>query len=232
MKKLYIIICLVISMGALFLGYKNIEAKQSLSFNIKEYQNQKGTGKTVKVDGIKDQKKGKKINTLLLEDSKAVLSPYDLNDENVTVMMDVNYSYVEESNQLIVIYKGIYNNKTAAHPTVFYAISNIDLSKAKRIDDSNNIDIKKLTKAIQEGKFTVIAESDELKQAQKEYLLSISSKDYNQMFRNINFKEKNGKIILPEVFLIKKENKTTVILPTFHALGDYAEIEVNTKDVQ
>lgn len=231
-QKKLVSVFLVLGIGLVLMAFAKKEKENNLSFTIKKYEYDNGRGKSVEVSGLEDKEKEDTINQILLKDSKAVLAPYDLKDENVTVTMDINYKYNKNNKELIVRYEGLYINKTAAHPTSFYGISIVDVNNAVRKDVTKNMNYSKLTNAILKGKFKVIAENEELKNAQKDYLLQTSKEEYKTLFKSVNFKEKNGIVIKPEVFLIKNKDKITLILPTIHALGDYAEIEVLVKDIK
>lgn len=235
MKKV-VIICIVMIVvfscaGCIkFAGAE--EDKDSLEFTIKEYKEGNTTGKMLVVSNVKDKTKEDKINRVLEEDARAVLSPYDLSNEKVTVTMDLTYEYEKDSNRLIVFYKGVYNNTTAAHPTAFYAISIVDLENGTRSNVISNVDIDKVITVLLSGKYTIVAENDDLKNAQREYLNGLTKEDYNQLFQSINFQEVNGVVTMPQVFMVNYKDRLTVVLPTIHALGDYIEASILEEDMK
>lgn len=216
----------------LIIGGVKIEAKNKVTFDIKEYNYERGTGKKIEVTGLNDSKKQALINKILEEDSKAVLAPYDLNDKNVSVTMNVEYKYQQKRNRLVVTYKGVYINKTAAHPTAYYAISIVDLDKAIRSQSPNKLNKNAIIDAILKGKYKVIAENKELENAQKNYISTLTKNDLTSLFKKFNFYKADNKVIKPDVFILDNEDSITVILPTFHALGDYAVIVISNKDLE
>lgn len=163
------------------------------------------------------------INRILEEDSTAIIQSFDLTSG--TLDMDITYDYQEPNSRLVVTYTGLYTH-TSSYPTSFYAISDIDLQKATRRNCADTIDLSLVKEALKSGQFEILADSEELKSAQRDYVMNLSDDVLDALLSDINFSDKNGSVQKPQVFLLDQEDTLLVSLTTCHAIGDHIELVI------
>lgn len=209
-----------------------ISKPASLTFTTVKLKEGHVVGKYIKIKNLADTDKQSKINNILKADAKAILESLNIPGSKVTLDLNVKAKYIKNTDLLVVTYSGYYNFERSAHPANIYYVSVIDVSKASRMVYSDKSEFAKIKKAIQNGKFTVIADNKEVIAAQKSYLKGLSKNDLSFDFKDINFKYKKDSIDIPYTFMYKTKNTIELTLPAMHVLGDYINISINQKDLK
>ena len=164
------------------------------------------------------------INQLLQEDADAIINAFDI--DNGQINMNIDYDYQEPNNRLVVTYTGDYQLKDGSYPLTYYAVSDIDLQKAERRTSVNQIDPSLIKEALHTGNFEINVKDDKLKKAQKDYVMNLSDEEFNAILSDVNFTNTNGKVTMPQAFMVDNEDTLMISLPAIHAIGDHIELTI------
>ncbi|MBN1049352.1 DUF4163 domain-containing protein [Clostridium botulinum] len=178
-----------------------------------------------------DDEKLKLINKYLKGCALKVLDDYVKEDPNLeAVNLNVNYDVKFKNEKYIsIVYEGEVNVNGTAYPSSIFYTTNVDLESGNiiRLSDYSNVnDI--LNKLKDPKNIKVIAESDELAAAQKDFILNIGNDNLINMLKNADFHEVNTKIESPKdgVYSYFDKDGVVISLQVNHAIGDHAEFKL------
>ncbi|KAI3345053.1 DUF4163 domain-containing protein [Clostridium botulinum] len=178
-----------------------------------------------------DDEKLKSINKYLKGCALKVLDDYVKEDPNLeAVNLNVNYDVKFKNEKYIsIVYEGEVNVNGTAYPSSIFYTTNVDLESGNiiRLSDYSNVnDI--LNKLKDPKNIKVIAESDELAAAQKDFILNIGNDKLINMIKNADFHEVNTKIESPKdgVYSYFDKDGVVISLQVNHAIGDHAEFKL------
>ncbi|GAA0077045.1 DUF4163 domain-containing protein [Clostridium sp. CTA-5] len=183
------------------------------------------------IKNLNDSEKLKLINKDLQEAALKILDDYSEDDPNlIALTLSINYEVKLKNEKYIsIVYRGESNVKGAAHPTSIFYTTNIDVEKGSsiRLSDYENID--NILKKLKDSKnIKVIAESDELAEAQRNFLLNIQDDKLINMLKNADFYKANGEIQSPKKGTYSYLDKDGIVISVQvnHAIGDYGEFKL------
>jgi len=210
----------------------NKQTADTYDYSITTFKKDYAVGKFIKVKGLSDTLKQKKINTILKADAKTIVNSYDISKSTTFFDMKVKGKYIKDTNLFIAIYTVEYNNLESAYPTNYYYVSVIDTVNASRVTYTDKKELANIKKAIKKGNFTCNTKDKEIAAAQKEYIKRLSEDELNNLLTNVNFKEKKGTVMIPDVFMYKTKNTVQMSIPAIHAIGDHIEISIKYSDIK
>ncbi|AOR25065.1 PdaC/SigV domain-containing protein [Clostridium taeniosporum] len=217
---------------------KEKETSKNSTTKINEYEitSKNYTKNNVKINypqikNLSDSEKLKTINKDLQEGALKILDDYSEDDPNLTALtLNVNYEVkLKNKNYISVVYKGESNVKGAAHPASIFYTTNIDVEKGSSVRLSDYANIDDILKKLKGSKnIKVLAENDELAEAQRNFILNIEDNELIYMLKNADFYKINGKIQSPKEGAYSYLDKDGIVISVQvnHAIGDHSEFKL------
>jgi hypothetical protein len=165
------------------------------------------------------------INETIKNESLGLLNDYSEDIEDLS--LEINYTYELLENRIISIcFQGIAYTKNAAYPNNIFYTSNIDLRTGKKLVAKDILEVNRdLIEIIKKNaKYENGYENRELTSAINE---EFKNYDPSNMLTDI----KESGTVENKIYLYLKQNSLGVSFPVMHALGDYANFEIDYDDL-
>lgn len=180
------------------------------------------------VFSFKENKNVDQINLQIQEDALRILEHFDVNIESDT--LDITYELADITKDWIsIVYCGSYYRADASYSTAVKYTSNLSLKDGTHLQIAQVDSVKLLAEKILEGKYRVIGEDEELKEAVQNLVTEIGKEKFVQYLEAADFGMESYEAY-PEWFsfwsTIEGETQISVVMPVGHTLGDYAVLEV------
>lgn len=178
------------------------------------------------INNLSDTAKADSINKLLKDAALNVLTSYS-KDETNSLTMQINYkTTLQNEKYLSIVYTGLVNLEGSAYPTSLFYTVNIDLASGSIIPLSNFADVNNIASKLKnQSSIKVLADTNELSDAQKAFLMNMNDSDLLDVLKDSDFKFVNGTIQTPTTgtYSYMTDEGIVVSLQVVHALGDHAE---------
>ncbi|OOM16034.1 DUF4163 domain-containing protein [Clostridium saccharobutylicum] len=197
-------------------------------YEISEETYTKGNTKIVypKINNLNDSKKSDSINKSLKDEALAVTNYYDLSNSNTTLNVSYDVEY-QDNNILSISYKGSFYGGDSAYPESVLYSTNIDMKQGNSIRLKDYADVNDIFNKLRNANDVLnLAESNELAEAQKEYLSNMNDSTLKDMIANADFYDNNGNVEFPKAFTYRRSDNIIIAMPVPHAIGDYAEFSI------
>lgn len=179
-----------------------------------------------RIKNLNDSKKCDLINKTIKDQALAVTNYYDLSNTNAILNVTYHIQF-QNIDTLSIVYKGDFNSGSSAYPVSVFYTTNINIKEGKSILLKNYANVNEIFNKLRKSNEVLnLAATQELAQAQKEYLSTIDDSALKDMLSNADFSESNENIQFPTAFSYRKSDNIVIGISVPHAIGDYAEFVV------
>lgn len=204
---------------------KIYQQKSTYKINSIKYVDKSSKISYPQISNLSNINKQKIINQIIKNDVLKVQNTYKSIGQEFS--LEINYSIkLNKPNVLSIRYFGYGNVKGSAHPSNLLFTTNININNASRIKLTDlvyaNLTLaKKLRTAKYVGPYKI---NSELKSAINNYLGQLTNNDLIRMFKTADSAQ-------AEAYSYLTNDSLVISIPISHVLGDYAEFEINYKDI-
>lgn len=177
------------------------------------------------IQGMEDEEKLLRINKLIEDNAKALVSGLGLDSQKDT--LDIGFTVVSlDKKRMIITYKGTYSKKDGKDKINVFYTNNIDLNMEKNLGLNDFTDGYTMAGYILSDD-VILADADEntinaFKAARNEKTIE----EYTEIFNNADFSEKGeGNTLFPQSFSYVKNGDIYFSVPVDHSLGDYVIVK-------
>jgi hypothetical protein len=178
------------------------------------------------INNLSDTAKADSINKLLKDAALNVLTSYTKAETNALTMQVDYKTALQNEKYLSIVYSGSVNLEGSAYPTSLFYTVNIDLASGSIMPLSNFADVSNITSKLKNpSSIKVLADTNELSDAQKAFLMNMNDSDLLDILKDSDFKVVNGTVQAPTTgtYSYITDEGIVVSLQVVHALGDHAE---------
>ncbi len=171
------------------------------------------------VAGLDVPQKVNPVNTMIQQDTLAILNKYDGSEGTF------EYQVVYNDGKILALrYTAALTTKGAAYPTNVAFTTNVNLETGERISSGAPEKASEIAARLVSGKGYQVEGEEELQQAVITALKAMEEKTLTESIANADF----GPDKTPTVFTsYAGEQKVTISLPVEHALGDVAHLTID-----